>query len=164
MVGKDINKCQDFPSTNEVTNELRKMADLADRTIKWVRKLSSDLRSDGLDRLGLFEAIKWHGEEFRKRSGIKFTSVLNGKDKNIENEQSIVLFRIFQESLTNVLRHSGASRVRVTVKEKNELLKMEIEDNGRGITHEEIERSKSLGLLGMKERAYLLGGTVQISG
>jgi PAS domain S-box-containing protein len=164
MLAKDIEKKMDFPAKNSVIDELKSMAGLTDKTIKWIRNLSSELRPDVLDRLGLFEAIQWHCSEFERRAGIKCETNLCGDDSVLTKEQSIVFFRIFQESLTNVQRHSNAAIVKVSMMESAENLNLIIEDNGKGITEKELEGNSSLGLLGMKERAYVLGGNVSVTG
>ncbi len=164
MLAKDIENKMEFTQKNSVIEELKSMALLTDKTIKWIRNLSSELRPDVLDRLGLFEAIQWHCSEFERRSGIKCETFLSGDDSVLTMEQSIVFFRILQESLTNVQRHSGATMVKVSMMEPGENLNLLIEDNGKGITEKQLDGNLSLGLLGMKERAYVLGGKVFVTG
>ncbi|GEM_PF-3830093 len=162
MLAKEIEKSDAPPDGEKVITELRAMAELTDKSIKWIRNLSTELRPDVLDRLGLFEAIEWHCKEFERRSGIKRSVTMNGSDSELSKENSIVFFRILQESLTNVLRHSGASEVEVIMSVSEESLTLVVKDNGKGITDEQLLGSSSLGLIGMKERAYMLGGTVDV--
>jgi signal transduction histidine kinase len=134
-----------------------------DATIETVRRISSELRPSVLDHLGLAVALEWQASEFQKRTGIQCEVQTNLADRLLDQALSTALFRIFQETLTNVIRHAGASRVNVSLREANSHVSLEVRDDGRGIKKQEISNSKSLGLLGMRERAALLGGTFKIS-
>jgi PAS domain S-box-containing protein len=136
---------------------------LADRTINSVRRLASELRPGILD-LGLRAAIEWQAEEFRYHADIRCELELPLGDIPLKPNQEVTLFRIFQETLTNVARHSGARLVttRLTVGGGN--VTLEVQDNGRGITPSEIAKRSSLGLLGMRERVQSLGGSLEILG
>ena len=138
------------------------MLGLTDSTIQTVKRIATKLRPDILDDLGLISAIEWEAEEFKKRSGIECKLVVSVDDIPIDENVTIAVFRIFQESLTNIARHSGATKVEVVIEEANDLLKMEIRDNGVGITEEQISSSKSLGLIGMNERVSVFGGKLNI--
>ncbi len=164
MLSKELERNGAPSDGKKVIEELRSMADLTDKSIKWIRNLSTELRPDVLDRLGLFEAVEWHCKEFEKRSGIGCKVRLNGNDSDLSKEHSVVFFRILQESLTNVLRHSGASGVEVNMTESGDDFTLMVKDNGKGITEERLEGTASLGLIGMKERAYMLGGAVEVCG
>ena len=137
--------------------------ELIDGTIKSVRRICSELRPDVLDHLGLGAAIQWQAEEFAKRSGIP-CKVTVGDDLQVDSDRSIALFRIFQEALTNILRHANATNILVTLKDGNGKVILEISDNGKGITEEEISKPDSFGLLGMHERVFPWKGSVIISG
>lgn len=100
--------------------------------------------------------------EFKQRSGIDCSHDLLLQDIEVGGEAATALYRICQEALTNVLRHSGASRVTVTLEEKNRRIVLTVRDNGCGVTPEQVFGSRSLGLIGMRERAYMLGGRVKI--
>ncbi|MEE9448682.1 MAG: PAS domain S-box protein [Ignavibacteriaceae bacterium] len=139
------------------------MLDLTNSTIQTVKRIATELRPGILDDLGLFPAIEWEAEEFRKRSGIECNLLLSIEEFAIEEEISIAVFRIFQESLTNIARHSGATKITVTIKRTGDLLHMEITDNGVGISEEQISSSKSLGLIGMNERVSVFRGKLTIS-
>ena len=132
---------------------------LADRTLETVRRLASELRPSILDDLGLPEAIQWQAKEFETRTGIECRFSDHAGDAVFDAEQSTGLFRILQEALTNVLRHAQATRVEITMERRPFELVMTVRDNGRGI--HPIEKS-GLGILGMQERARLLGGTLEI--
>ncbi len=140
------------------------MKDHIDSTVRLVRKLSTELRPGILDDLGIAAAIEWQLQEFEERTGIKSVLVSNISDGKRDQEISTVAFRILQESLTNIIRHAGATKVQVQLSEANGNLLMRVQDNGRGITEKEINKDMSLGLLGMKERAALLGGEFDIHG
>ncbi|MGB5849975.1 MAG: ATP-binding protein, partial [Ignavibacteriaceae bacterium] len=115
--------------------------------------------------LGLVPAIEWQAAEFQNRFKIQCNISINKSDVIIKDEISIAVFRIFQETLTNVARHSGATKVDVNLNfyDDNKLI-MEIADNGVGIDEEQINSSKSLGLFGMRERVNILKGSVEIIG
>ncbi|TAL48642.1 MAG: PAS domain S-box protein [Chitinophagaceae bacterium] len=142
----------------KILEKMRGLLGMVDETVKTVRRISSELRPGVLDDLGLEAALEGHSEEFEKRSGIvvKFLSEITNLKlkKNIE----IGLFRIFQESLTNVARHAQASKVEVSlIIEKGNLL-MQIKDNGKGFDPSSIGIKKTLGILGMRERTTIMGG------
>jgi signal transduction histidine kinase len=133
-----------------------------DSTIQTVRRISAELRPGVLDHLGLVAALEWQANEFQNRTGIKCDVRTNLRETLLDQDLSTTLFRIFQETLTNVIRHAGATQVTVTLKEEESRITLEVKDNGRGIAQTEISAGKSMGLLGMKERAALLGGIFKI--
>jgi signal transduction histidine kinase len=143
---------------------MKSMSDLLDHLVKAVRKLSSDLRPGALDDLGLVPAMEWQAREWQSRTGIECTVVSNLGSSDVPPDYGTALFRIFQETLTNVARHAHATQVRAEVGLSDGQVTLMIRDNGRGITEAEQRNTKSCGLLGMKERAGLLGGTCQIAG
>ncbi len=149
-------------------NELKKKTDsmigLTDQTIQTVKKISSELRPGLLDDLGLIPAIEWQAEEFQKRFGIKCDLQIESEDIPIDLQGSTALFRIFQETLTNVARHSQATKLKVSLVEKNGQIEMTIKDNGIGINADQISNPKSFGLMGIKERILALGGESLIQG
>jgi PAS domain S-box-containing protein len=136
---------------------------LLDTTIRSVRKIASELRPSILDDLGLIAALDWQAQEFGKRMGILTDFETNGDGVRISPSASIGLFRICQESLTNIARHAAASRVRICLLEEKEHVFLSIQDDGKGIDPEKLsKKEKTLGLLGMKERALMMGGTLRI--
>lgn len=143
---------------------------LIDHMIRVVRRISTDLRPPVLDDLGLIAALEWQLSEFTSRTEIPHEFSTTIEYVNMEENTSVAVFRIFQEALTNVARHSQATKVVVVLREGerslfgDESLVLEIRDNGRGITEEEILNPESLGLLGMKERVPAFGGELSIRG
>ena len=135
-----------------------------ENTIKQVQKISSDLRPTLLDNLGLAAAIEWQIKEFTKKSRIRCIVNLKDKELEVSKEISTTIFRILQESLTNVLRHAKAAEVKVNLIRKSNKLLLEIEDNGIGISNGQINNPNSLGLLGIQERVRSLKGKIDIIG
>jgi len=142
----------------------RSMSELLNKTMKSVQKISSELRPGLLDDLGLLAAMEWQAQEFENRTKIKCEVSLDSEEIKLDPELSISIFRIFQEALTNVVRHAHATKVKVRLSEKNGKLTMKVKDNGRGITEEEIYSPDSLGLVGMRERISPWEGQIKIMG
>ncbi len=117
-----------------------------------------------MDDLGLVAAIEWQTSEFQNRTGIKCQLSLGSDNIVVDRECTTTVFRIFQETLTNIARYADATRVKVSLREKAGRLVLKVRDNGKGITQEQITNSKSLGLIGIRERARSQGGEVEISG
>lgn len=167
MLAKNSKKLYESKKEIEYQNiadELKKMSYYIDDIINNVRKISTELRPDILDKLGLVEAIEWHAEEFERRTGIKCSTTTEENEILLNPEKSISIFRIFQETLTNAARHSGAKEIKTDLKVQNGWMIIRITDNGRGITENEIQNGTSLGILGMKERVLILGGIFNIHG
>jgi len=152
------------PEQEEHLNKVRSMSNLVDSTIQTVRRISTELRPGLIDDLGLQAAMEWYCGEFQNRTGIKCNLDLDEEEHPLEQDRVIAVFRIFQEALTNVARHAEAKKVYVRLHFNSETLSMEIKDNGKGITEEQIFSQKSLGLVGLRERVNPWGGTVIISG
>src|SRR5256714_1590070 len=133
-----------------------------DATIQMVRRISTELRPGILDHLGLAAALEWQANEFQTRTGIKCDVRTDLQEPLMDQDLNTAFFRIFQETLTNVIRHAGATQVSVNLKGSDGKIVLEVKDNGRGISKEEISNTKSMGLLGMRERAALLGGEFKI--
>ena len=144
-------------------SSLNKMISDIDSTIDYVRKLSSSLRPPILDDLGLDAAIEWQVDGFAARTGCKYSLDIQENPCTGDYERETAVFRIFQEALNNVARHANADHIRVSLKNQNALLIMELEDNGVGITNEKISDPHSIGLVGMHERAAAFGGEVVIA-
>jgi signal transduction histidine kinase len=140
------------------------MAKLIDSTVQTVRKIATGLRPEMLDDMGLIAAVGWQAKDFQKRTGIRCRTKLPPEGTKLDLDVSTTAFRIFQEILTNVARHSRATRVDIDLAVTEELLKLEVTDNGVGIPSSDLNGRKSLGLLGMQERALLFGGEVRITG
>lgn len=136
-----------------------------DKIVESVQRITTELRPEVLDDLGLKEAIEWQGREFEKRSGIKLEFVHTDDSFNRLNfEQSTMVFRIFQSMLNNIHMHAEASKVDVFLGKDDEYLVLDVRDNGIGITKEDIEQSDSLGILRMRERSEDLGGHIEFKG
>lgn len=140
------------------------MLRLSETTISAVRRISSELRPSVLDDLGLVAAIEWQARQFQTRTGIICHYECAVEKVDLDREQSTAMFRILQEALTNILRHAQATRVDIAIKEEAGEIVMTVSDNGRGITEDEKSRLQSLGLLGMRERAHLIGAEIDIIG
>ncbi|GFE58356.1 PAS domain-containing protein [Geobacter sp. AOG1] len=147
-----------------LAEKARGMAELIDVTVETVQRIATELRPRLLYDLGLVTAIEWHAEEFRKRTGIACNLSLGIDEKKLDPARSTALYKIYKEALTNVMRHAGASRVEVSLKKRKKGIMLQIKDNGRGIREAEITDPKSVGLIGINERAHLWGGEVHISG
>ncbi|NQT79583.1 MAG: PAS domain S-box protein [Candidatus Aminicenantes bacterium] len=142
----------------------KSMTSLLDETIQTVKRLYTELRPSMLDDLGLAAAIEWQTEEFQSRTGIKCEVKIEPKEPILDKESSTAIFRIFQEALTNVARHTDASEVKVNLTEKAKTLELRVRDNGKGIAGEKIHDPQSYGLIGIRERAQFLGGEAKIIG
>ena len=140
------------------------MLHMIDNTNRSVQRISTYLRPALLDDLGLTAAIEWQLDEFAKRTGITCKLDHHTGERELEEELVTAIFRIFQETLTNIARHSQATNTWVSLEEKEDMLLLEVRDNGRGITRGQVENSRSFGVIGMRERLYPWGGEVQFSG
>jgi len=154
---------QPFPR-DEIFAKLESLAALADGTAQRVRRLCTELRPAILDDLGLLAAIEWQAQEFQTRTGIECNLIRKIDLLNVNSRQATAVFRIFQEILTNVARHARASSVQVKLKTAEENLVLQVKDDGAGISEDKINGGVSLGILGMRERAALLGGELAIQG
>lgn len=144
-----------------VASRIGSMMNYVDRTIHSVRRIATELRPGILDDLGLVAAVEWATEEFEGRTGIDCRTSLPPGDLRIEPEHATAIFRIFQETLTNIARHAAASCVQIRLAQENGDLALWVHDNGCGISEKNI--SGSLGILGMEERARLLGGVFNVA-
>jgi PAS domain S-box-containing protein len=140
---------------------IRSTQHMADSILQSIRRISTELRPAVLD-LGLAAALEWQVQEFEARSGIRCKVRLLTRQV-VASNASTAMFRIFQETLTNVARHAKATRAEVVLQKQRDRLVLLIHDNGRGFDQADPSLSKSLGLLGMRERAAILGGRVSIS-
>jgi len=149
--------------TADLRKKLESMSGLLDSTMEIVRRISRELRPSVLEHLGLLGTLEWQAHEFETRTGITCTVSAGMQEVRLKDQdQALAVFRIFQEALTNVARHAEASEVKVGLKEVNGSLVLNIADNGKGIEDVETACHKSVGLLGMRERAILLGGDFAI--
>ena len=149
---------------SDIHERIGSMTTTIETTINRVRRIASELRPGVLDDLGLVPAIEWQVEQFQARTGLKCHWTNTAKEVELDREKSTAVFRILQEILTNVLRHAQAANLYVKLSHTRHHLELEVKDDGCGITKSQRINSRSLGLLGMKERALLIGGEVHITG
>lgn len=156
---------------NRLPKDLKPLLDKAkamsgqiDVVIAAVRRIATELRPGILDDLGLVAALEWQANEFQIRTGIECRLHTEVRLALLDARLNTAFFRVFQETLTNIIRHAEATRVEVHFTLQNGWLVLEVRDNGRGITSGKVASPESLGLLGMRERATLLGGTFAIQG
>jgi PAS domain S-box-containing protein len=140
------------------------MSKLIDRTVQSVRRIYAELRPGLLDDFGLSAAIEWEAEEFSKRTDIECEIISDPKDMVLPQGLSTAIFRILQETLTNITRHANATKVQINLTKNAGTLEMRVSDNGKGIEDQEILEPKSFGIIGMRERVHYLGGNFSISG
>jgi PAS domain S-box-containing protein len=152
------------PQQARIREKLQAMLKVTDATIHAVRRLASELRPSILDDLGLVDAIESHAQEFQTRTGLALYFQRPSQEVRLNEEQSTAVFRIFQEAITNIVRHANATRADVAMVEQNGEFVLTIRDDGRGIREQDGVNNLSLGCRGMRERARLLGGKVDISG
>jgi len=145
----------------QLTQKVQEMKDLVDRAIQGVRNVAANLRPSALD-MGLIPAIEWVCGEFTRHTGIPCAVQVEGQYEELPEARAIGLFRIVQESLTNVTRYAQASQVRVTLRSEDERLALEVRDDGCGFDPGQTVRRDAFGLLGMQERALALGGTLEL--
>ncbi len=139
------------------------MKQLIDATVASVRRISADLRPVMLDNLGLVPTLEWLTRDFSHRTGIYVDLDIPEENLGVGGDAATAIFRIVQEALTNVARHSGASEVSVRVNHEDGRVMVRIQDNGKGIEEQDTRKSRSFGLLGMRERAYVLGGDLKVA-
>ena len=163
-INKTLSNAGNGSHLPDVLQRISTMTTTIETTINTVRRLASELRPGVLDDLGLVAAIEWQIEQFQMRSGLKCHWTNNTDEVQLTRERATAVFRILQEILTNVLRHANASNLYVKLSRDKQCFELEVKDDGQGITESEIINSRSLGLLGMKERALLVGGEVKITG
>ncbi len=152
------------PDQSKLKEKARTMAQLIDHTVRTIRRISTELRPRILDDFGLVAALEWQAQEFANKTGITCSFRSTVQKLDLKADLSIGVFRIFQEALTNIARHSRATRVQASLQNDPKGLVLTIRDNGQGISEQEVDRSTSLGLVGMRERALIIGGTVTIQG
>jgi PAS domain S-box-containing protein len=147
----------------ELAARTAEMGTLVDRTVSSTRRISADLRPLMLDDLGLADAAAWLVEDFAKRSGVACTIDVSEQVQGVSRAVATAVYRAVQESLTNIARHSGAKNAWVVLGAVDGAVHVEIEDDGRGIAPEDLAKSRSLGLKGMRERIIFLGGSLDIA-
>jgi len=160
----DLSWLRERLPAGEAAEKAGEMGQMLDHTVTATRRISADLRPLMLDDLGLAEAAGWLVEDFAKRSGIQVEARI-AEDiplENLSKSASTAIYRAVQESLTNVARHSGAKQAWVLIEVDEDALYVEVEDDGRGIAPQDLSKSRSLGLKGMRERVAFLGGAMEV--
>jgi signal transduction histidine kinase len=153
-----------LPRDHEVMAQCISIIQRIDQTLTCVRRIATELRPSVLDQLGLAAALEWQGQEFGTRTGIKVDMKVSGDGTMISDELGSSVFRILQESLTNIARHAHATRVTIRLVQNSEALILEVTDNGVGIPRDRLDpATMSLGLVGMRERALACGGDLSIA-
>ena len=140
------------------------LAELVDELIQAAQRITAELRPEVLDQFGLIAALECLSEQFQRRTGMRSEFSATAEDIALDPNRAIELFRLTQEILSNVARHSKASRVKIAIEEQRAGLTLQVWDNGRGITPKEISDDNSLGLLGIRERVRQLGGEITVVG
>ncbi|MGZ8524870.1 MAG: HAMP domain-containing protein, partial [Chitinophagaceae bacterium] len=146
-----------------IKEKLADMNKLIDDSVIFVRKLASELRPSMLDDFGLIPALEWHSEEFNKRFDIKVDFHSDTRELKTSPVIATGLFRMYQESLTNVARHAEATKVSATLQTTKDRVCLSVQDDGKGFSLINGDPGKTLGLLGMRERAAMIGGKLEIN-
>lgn len=162
LLRKHLEKIENPKDFAESDKRLKDLLQLTDTTISSVRRISTELRPAILDDLGLVAAIEWQAREFQRLTGIPCKMSTNVENINLGSEFSTAVFRIFQETLTNIIRHAETKNVKVNLQKLKQKLILRVEDNGKGIQTVKKNGENSLGILGMRERARLIGGELQV--
>jgi PAS domain S-box-containing protein len=148
----------------QTVDRIQSLTGLVDIGLSTVKRIATNLRPATLDHLGLAAAMRWEASAFRASTGIRCYLRAARESTGLTGDQQTVVFRIFQEALTNVMRHARASAVYVTLAERKGTFELRIRDNGRGIKDSDRTHPRAIGLLGMRERAAIIGGDFTISG
>jgi signal transduction histidine kinase len=153
-----------FPKGQKILFEItQSMSELIYLTIQRVKRISQELRPSVLDHLTFPQAVAWQIDEFTKKTGMPCRLSINPEDNlKLTREVSNALFRVLQETLTNVIRHAEATQVSVELEKTNEHVVLKVQDNGKGMTDKEMTAPRSFGLIGMRERVHHLKGNLEI--
>jgi signal transduction histidine kinase len=165
FIRRRLGQCGDLAERAKIEERIKEMYGTIDAEISVVRKISTHLRTKVLDDLGLVGAIESFAQEFQRRTGIACNVDqydVEAMELGLDSQRKTAVFRIFQESLTNVRRHAEATRVWVDLRAEDESLILEVRDNGKGIPPEKLKHVDGLGIVGMRERAQAFGGHVEI--
>ncbi len=154
-------KMPDMPA--DILEKINSILDVSDQTVKSLRKIAMDLRPAVLDDAGLIAALEWQNAEFEKRTGIKAEFHTTLDNLQMDSVISNSVFRVFQETLTNISRHAKATEVFSSIKLIDNQLLLTVHDNGEGFDINEVKEKRTLGILGMKERTLQMNGTYTIT-
>ena len=156
-----LNRLNAEPTGSKALQLVQTTAGLVDSAIDTTRRIATSLRPAILD-LGIMAAIEWHAAEFEKRMDIKCRVMCGFEEIDLDRKHSSVVFRTFQEALTNVAKHAKATRVEVELDSHEEYVTLQVHDNGCGIANEDLDKPQAFGILGMQERARSLGGQASV--
>ena len=163
MIKQKVIKGDEKSTPENLLPNIEHLMTLVDQTIKTTRKIMIDLRSEENEKFEFIEAVNIYAVEFEKRYKIECVVICDLEKLSVNSQKSIALFRIFQEALSNVVRHAKASRVEVHIQVIKKIFRLEISDNGVGYKSEQKAKPKSFGILGIKERVSMLEGEFDIS-
>ncbi len=153
-------------TSDEARQRITETRALAHQTLRAIRNLSIDLRPSALDDLGLLPALRWYVKEYQHKFPIEVDFQASGFKKRLPPEMETAIYRIVQESLTNIAKHAQAHTATITLREDADAVYATISDDGKGFDLDELQRGqdrdRGLGLVGMHERAHLLGGTLAV--
>jgi signal transduction histidine kinase len=152
------------PAAAGAKDDFERINDLIDENIHEVRRIAAELRPTAIDDFGLVAAVQLATENFQVQTGIDTEVSIRPEEIVAPPSAAIVIYRILQEALTNVARHAGATRVEVRLRQDQQSIVLEVRDNGVGVGEDELGRSDALGLIGMRERAALIGGELRVEG
>ncbi len=158
-----LGKANSIADKKELTAKIAAMLKLVGETMNTVREIAAELRPGVLDELGLEAAFEWQVLDFQMRTNIKCELVADFDETDLSRDLMTAMFRILQECLTNIARHAEATKAKFVLRDEADDLLLAVEDDGRGIRQEETLNARSLGLVGMRERAIMLGGSFEIS-
>ena len=150
--------------SSEIVARHRSLLERLDEVMVSVQRIVTELRPSVLDHLGLADAVEWESHEFAARTGIELDLVVEVTGGSAPDAVASAVFRMLQETLTNVARHAGARHLKVVLRQDEDSLSLDVSDDGRGITTAQLRGARSLGLIGLRERALACGGTVEIRG
>jgi len=159
-----VSSARSLEDVAPVRDKLTAMKQQLEQVIQTIRRISTDLRPAVLDAFGLVAALEWQAADFERRAGIPCVFRSNEEDVEMDEGRATAVFRIFQEALTNVARHARATRVEAELKVQGDTLELRVSDNGIGVSREKVTASRSLGLLGMQERALMFDGHLEVEG
>ncbi len=157
LVSKNLTQEQD--NIRELTSSMAKLIDI---TVQRIKRLCVELRPKLLDDIGIGGTIEWLASEFQKATGIRCAVTCSLPENELEDERATAIFRIFQESLSNVYRHSKATRVSIRLNRVDNMAVLRVSDNGVGLSYDQISSPQSFGLIGIRERLHHFGGDLQV--
>ena len=171
LLNRQIKAIKDCEETTAASERIEDLLRLSDGAVQTVRRIATELRPPILDDLGLAAAIEWQAQEFARRTGLSCVVSTNVETERLDSDLATAVFRVFQETLTNIIRHAEANTITVNLKKSDRKLVLRVEDDGKGIQETETENgdgnggaAQSLGILGMHERARLVGGELEVFG